>query len=130
MLWISSRTASRRDVLGPPDIEERVGLTGGHIFQGECLPDQMWERRFASRTPVVGLYLCGAATHPGGSVIAINGRKQFIQQCVVKIMFRIVHVNSAANSQVWKSGWRHSWFCVLPMPPRARLLSSSDRPRQ
>jgi phytoene dehydrogenase-like protein len=34
----------------------------------------MWERRFASRTPVVGLYLCGAATHPGGSVIGVNGR--------------------------------------------------------
>jgi phytoene dehydrogenase-like protein len=63
-----------REVLGPPDIEARIGLTGGHIFQGECLPDQMWDRRFAPRTPVAGLYLCGAATHPGGSVIAANGR--------------------------------------------------------
>jgi len=63
-----------REVLGPPDVEARVGLTGGHIFQGECLPDQMWDRRFASRTPVAGLYLCGAATHPGGSVIGVNGR--------------------------------------------------------
>jgi len=63
-----------RQVLGPPDVEERVGLTGGHIFQGECTPDQMWERRFAPRTPVPGLYLCGAATHPGGSVMAVNGR--------------------------------------------------------
>jgi phytoene dehydrogenase-like protein len=65
---------AERQVLGPPDIEARVGLTGGHIFQGECLPDQMWDRRFGSRTPVPGLYLCGAATHPGGSVIAANGR--------------------------------------------------------
>ncbi len=63
-----------REVLGPPDVEERIGLTGGHIFQGECLPDQMWDRRFASRTPIPGVYLCGAATHPGGSVIAANGR--------------------------------------------------------
>ena len=63
-----------RQVLGPPDVEERIGLTGGHIFQGECTPDQMWQRRFAPRTPVPGLYLCGAATHPGGSVMAINGR--------------------------------------------------------
>ncbi len=61
-------------VLGPPDIEERIGLSGGHIFQGEALPDQMWDRRLAWRTPVPGLYLCGAATHPGGSVIALNGR--------------------------------------------------------
>jgi phytoene dehydrogenase-like protein len=63
-----------RQVLGPPDVEARVGLTGGHIFQGECLPDQMWDRRFPPRTPLPGLYLCGAATHPGGSVIAVNGR--------------------------------------------------------
>jgi phytoene dehydrogenase-like protein len=34
----------------------------------------MWQGRFAPRTPVSGLYLCGAATHPGGSVMAINGR--------------------------------------------------------
>ena len=63
-----------RQVLGPPDVEARIGLTGGHIFQGECLPEQMWDRRFASRTPVPGLYLCGAATHPGGSVMGVNGR--------------------------------------------------------
>ncbi len=62
------------EVLGPPDVEERIGLTGGHIFQGDCLPDQMWEHRFPPRTPVPGLYLCGAATHPGGSVIGVNGR--------------------------------------------------------
>ena len=61
-------------VLGPPDIEDRIGLSGGHIFQGEALPEQMWDRRLAARTPVAGLYLCGAATHPGGSVIALNGR--------------------------------------------------------
>jgi phytoene dehydrogenase-like protein len=62
------------EVLGPPDIEERIGLTGGHIFQGEALPFQMWDRRLEWKTPVPGLYLCGAATHPGGSVIALNGR--------------------------------------------------------
>jgi phytoene dehydrogenase-like protein len=62
------------ELLGPPDIERRIGLTGGHIFQGQVLPGQMWDRRLSSRTPVEGLYLCGAATHPGGSVIALNGR--------------------------------------------------------
>jgi phytoene dehydrogenase-like protein len=61
-------------VLGPPDIEERIGLSGGNIFQGETLPEQMWDRRLDHRTPVEGLYLCGAATHPAGSVIALNGR--------------------------------------------------------
>nr|MBA3522086.1 NAD(P)/FAD-dependent oxidoreductase [Gemmatimonadales bacterium] len=62
------------EVLGPPDIERRVGLTGGHIFQGEILPDYMWDRRLAARTPMPGLYLCGACTYPGGSVMGINGR--------------------------------------------------------
>ncbi len=62
------------EVLGPPDIERRIGLTGGSIFQGEVLPDQMWEHRLDHRTPVEGLYLCGATTHPAGSVIGLNGR--------------------------------------------------------
>ncbi len=61
-------------VLGPPDIEKKVGLTGGHIFQGECLPAYMWSNRLTPRTPMQGVYLCGACTHPGGSVIGINGR--------------------------------------------------------
>ncbi len=62
------------EVLGPPDIEAGVGLTGGHIFQGECLPAHMWDQRLTPRTPMPGIYLCGAATYPGGSVMGINGR--------------------------------------------------------
>jgi phytoene dehydrogenase-like protein len=61
-------------VMGPPDIEQRVGLTGGHIFHGECLPQYMWDQRLSPRTPMSGVFLCGAGTYPGGSVIAINGR--------------------------------------------------------
>jgi phytoene dehydrogenase-like protein len=61
-------------ILGPPDIEQKVGMTGGHIFQGECLPEYMWSNRLEPRTPMPGVFLCGACTHPGGSVIAINGR--------------------------------------------------------
>jgi phytoene dehydrogenase-like protein len=61
------------EVLGAPDIENRIGLTGGHIFQGEARPAQMWENRLTPRTPIDGVYLCGAATHPAGSVIATNG---------------------------------------------------------
>jgi phytoene dehydrogenase-like protein len=63
----------KMEILGPPDIEREVGLKGGHIFQGECLPDFMWSRRLSYRTPMEGVYLCGACTYPGGSVIAING---------------------------------------------------------
>jgi phytoene dehydrogenase-like protein len=77
---IEARAPDLRDciietqVMGPPDIERRIGLTGGHIFQGQALPSQMWDRRLEARTPIDGVYLCGAATHPGGSVIALNGR--------------------------------------------------------
>ena len=65
---------TNREVLGPPDIEARIGLTGGNIFQGDVRPQWLWDRRVPARTPVEGLYLCGAGTHPGGSVIAANGR--------------------------------------------------------
>jgi len=61
-------------VMGPPDIELKTGLAGGHIFQGECLPEYMWDRRLKPATPMPGVYLCGAGTYPGGSVIGINGR--------------------------------------------------------
>lgn len=62
------------EAMGPPDIERNVGLTGGHIFQGECLPAFMWSNRLSAKTPMPGVFLCGACTHPGGSVIAVNGR--------------------------------------------------------
>ena len=62
------------EVLGAPDIEAKIGLTGGHIFHGEVTADQMWENRLTPRTPIEGVYLCGAATHPGGGVVATNGK--------------------------------------------------------
>jgi phytoene dehydrogenase-like protein len=69
-----SDLVEQRNIDGPPDVEDRIGLSGGHIFQGECLPAFMWDRRLPYRTGADGVYLCGAATHPGGSVIAVNGR--------------------------------------------------------
>jgi phytoene dehydrogenase-like protein len=62
------------EALGPPDVEREVGLTGGHIFQGEMLPGQMWSNRLGYATPMAGVYLCGAGTYPGGSVMGVNGR--------------------------------------------------------
>ena len=66
------------EVLAPPDLERIFGLEGGSIFQGEQGLDQMAfmrPRRELARyaTPVDGLYLCGAGTHPGGGVIAASG---------------------------------------------------------
>lgn len=62
-----------RQILAPPDLEERFNLPRGHIFHGELLPDQIFEKRFAARTPLQGLYLCGSGTHPGGCVSGIPG---------------------------------------------------------
>jgi phytoene dehydrogenase-like protein len=67
------------EVLGPPDIEERIGITGGNIFHGEILPDNMFANRPVKgyggyRTPVENLYLCGAGTWPGGAVFGAPGR--------------------------------------------------------
>ena len=63
-----------RQVLAAPDIEAEIGMTGGHIFHGELLPGQILRDRFAARTPVAGLYLCGSGAHPGGCVSGIPGR--------------------------------------------------------
>ena len=67
------------EVLAPPDIEERFGLLGGNIFQGEMTPDQMFSLRPIPgygdhRTPIDGMYLCGSGTHPGGGVMGVPGR--------------------------------------------------------
>jgi phytoene dehydrogenase-like protein len=64
-----------RQVLAAPDLEERFGLVGGHIFHGELLPGQIYENRFATRTPVANLYLCGSGAHPGGCVSGFPGKR-------------------------------------------------------
>ena len=64
-----------RQVVAAPDLEERFGLAGGHIFHGELLPGQIYENRFATRTPVPNLYLCGSGAHPGGCVSGFPGKR-------------------------------------------------------
>jgi phytoene dehydrogenase-like protein len=73
-----SRSVVARQVLSPVDIERRFRLTGGNIFQGAMTPGQLFLLRPIAghadyRTPVPGLYLCGAATHPGGGVMGACG---------------------------------------------------------
>ena len=68
-----------RLVLGPPDLEERFGLTGGNIFHGEILPDWLFDKRPTNswhrhRLPLAGMYLCGSGAHPGGGVCGAPGR--------------------------------------------------------
>jgi phytoene dehydrogenase-like protein len=67
-----------REVLTPQDLEERCGTTGGHLHHGEHALDQLLltrptpgTARYA--TPIPGLYLAGAGSHPGGGLTALPG---------------------------------------------------------
>ena len=67
-----------RQVLTPVDLEKTFNLTGGNIFQGAMPLHQLFMFRpvlgFAGyKTPIRGLYLCGAAAHPGGGVMGSAG---------------------------------------------------------
>ena len=72
------RSVIDRQVLTPLDLERVFNLTGGNIFQGAMTPGQLFAFRpvpgYARyRTPLKGLYLCGAAAHPGGGVMGTPG---------------------------------------------------------
>jgi phytoene dehydrogenase-like protein len=66
-------------VITPADLEGDFGFNGGHIFHGELAPDQLFSMRppiggGRYATPVEGLFLCGAGTHPGGFLTGASGR--------------------------------------------------------
>jgi len=68
----------KRQVITPLDLEATYSLTGGHIFHGELALDQLFTMRpllswARYRTPIRGLYLCGAGTHPGYGVSGLSG---------------------------------------------------------
>jgi phytoene dehydrogenase-like protein len=65
-------------VLAPPDLEARFGLTGGHIFHGELVPEQAFDMRpvpgsSSYEGPIQGLFLCGSGAWPGGCVMGAPG---------------------------------------------------------
>jgi phytoene dehydrogenase-like protein len=67
-----------RMVLSPLDLERTFGLVGGDIMHGRMSLDQLWAARpvlgaGAYRSPIAGLYMCGAGTHPGGGVTGAPG---------------------------------------------------------
>jgi phytoene dehydrogenase-like protein len=75
--------------LSPLDLERVFGLVGGDIMHGRLDLDQMFSARpilgFGNyRTPVRGLYMCGAGTHPGGGVSGIpghNAAREILRDC-------------------------------------------------
>jgi phytoene dehydrogenase-like protein len=67
-----------RQVLTPLDLERTYGLTEGNIFHGDLRLEQLFFMRPVPgwsqyRTPISGLYLCGAGAHPGGGVTGAPG---------------------------------------------------------
>jgi phytoene dehydrogenase-like protein len=67
-----------RQVLTPLDLERTYGLTEGNIFHGDLRLEQLFFMRPVPgwsqyRTPIAGLYLCGAGAHPGGGVTGAPG---------------------------------------------------------
>jgi phytoene dehydrogenase-like protein len=73
-----------RQVIGPYDMEQELGLIGGNIFHGELSVDQLFHMRPAVgyadyRTPIRGLYHGSSGTHAGGGVCGIPGWQAFRQ---------------------------------------------------
>ncbi len=67
------------ELLTPEDIERQFRITGGHWHHGELSLDQFLMMRPVPgagqyATPVPGLWLCGAGSHPGGGVMGSAGR--------------------------------------------------------
>jgi phytoene dehydrogenase-like protein len=65
-------------IITPRDLEEKYGLTGGHIFHGDLALDQFFTMRplldwARYRTPIENLYLCGSGTHPGAGLTGGSG---------------------------------------------------------
>ena len=66
------------ELFTPQELEQRVALTDGNIRHLDMTSAQMLANRphrllSGYRTPVAGLYLCGAGTHPGGEVTGAPG---------------------------------------------------------
>ncbi len=67
------------ELLTPADMEAQFGMAGGHWHHGDLAFDQFLMVRPVPgaaqyRTPLDGLFLCGAGCHPGGGVMGIAGR--------------------------------------------------------
>ena len=88
------RSILARDILTPVDLESRFGLTEGNIFHGDLNLGQLflgrpvpgWARY---RSPIRGLYLCGAGVHPGGGVTGApgyNASRQILRDWKTKVL--------------------------------------------
>ena len=73
-----------KQIHSPLDLERKFGLVGGDIFHGKLSLNQLFSARpllgYGNyRTPIEGLYQCGAGTHPGGGVTGIPGHNAAVE---------------------------------------------------
>lgn len=73
-----------KHIMTPADLEERFGLTHGHIFHGElALHQVMFLRPTAAwshyQSPIRNLWMCGSSTHPGGCITGAPGRNSALE---------------------------------------------------
>jgi len=78
------RAVIARQVLTPLDLERTYGLSEGNIFHGDLTLEQLFFMRPVPgwsqyRSPIRGLYLCGAGAHPGGGVTGAPGHNAAFQ---------------------------------------------------
>ena len=74
-----ARLVVATQVITPHELDRDYGFHGGHIFHGELALDQLFTMRpllgYARYdSPIRGLYLCSAGTHPGGFMTGASGR--------------------------------------------------------
>jgi len=83
------RSVRAAQLLAPPDLEREFRITGGHWHHTDLALDQSFMVRPVPgaaqyRTPLEGLYLCGAGCHPGGGVMGAAGRNA-AQQVLARV---------------------------------------------
>ena len=86
--FIDNNQLIKFEIDTPNEIEKKYNNSGGHWHHGDMEIDQLLMIRpfYGSaqyETPINGLYLCGAGTHPGGGITginAINASKQLLKK--------------------------------------------------
>jgi len=76
--FIPEMKISKEKLITPNQMAEKYNIAGGHWHHGDLEIDQLLMMRpfYGSAqysTPINGLYLCSAGTHPGGGLTGING---------------------------------------------------------
>ncbi len=76
--FIPEMKIAKQELTTPNKMEEKFNIGGGHWHHGDLEIDQLLMMRpfYGSSqysTPINGLYLCSAGTHPGGGLTGING---------------------------------------------------------